>query len=448
MAQTLARITCPNCNQPFATPVEQVLDVELDPTIKARLLSGQVNLVVCPHCGTAGAVNLPFIYHDSAKELALVFLPMEIGQNDLERQQLIGSLSRAVMNQLPPEQRKGYLLNPQVFFTYESLINQVLEADGITPEMIKAQKARADLLKRLLAASTTEERIALIRENEAMLDDEFFRLLHANLGQAEAMGQQDLLQRMLEVRVLLFEQTAAGRRLATRAEALQALQSEPTREKLLELLISNEDPDTRAALIVFGQPLVDYPFFQAITRRIETTADEAEQKRLKGLRQEVLDIRQKMQEQAQQIVEARAALLRDLLTTEKPALLARRHLAELDDLFFNVLAAEMEQAQQKKDFKAASRLQEIWQLTMGLIQEQVPPELILLTRVLEAEDIEEIRQTLEANRQLVSEPFLQLLERVEQELNEQGEAGQVKRIEAALAMARTMVRSPEKVSNP
>jgi len=448
MAQTLARITCPNCNQPFATPVEQVLDVELDPTIKARLLSGQVNLVVCPHCGTAGAVNLPFIYHDSAKELALVFLPMEIGQNDLERQQLIGSLSRAVMNQLPPEQRKGYLLNPQVFFTYESLINQVLEADGITPEMIEAQKARADLLKRLLAASTTEERIALIRENEAMLDDEFFRLLHANLGQAEAMGQQDLLQRMLEVRVLLFEQTAAGRRLATRAEALQALQSEPTREKLLELLISNEDPDTRAALIVFGQPLVDYPFFQAITRRIETTADEAEQKRLKGLRQEVLDIRQKMQEQAQQIVEARAALLRDLLTTEKPALLARRHLAELDDLFFNVLAAEMEQAQQKKDFKAASRLQEIWQLTMGLIQEQVPPELILLTRVLEAEDIEEIRQTLEANRQLVSEPFLQLLERVEQELNEQGEAGQVKRIEAALAMARTMVRSPEKVSNP
>ncbi|HIE38493.1 MAG TPA: hypothetical protein EYH30_04860 [Anaerolineales bacterium] len=448
MAQTLARVTCPNCNQPFTAPLEQVLDVELDPSAKARLLSGQVNIVVCPHCGMGGSVNMPFIYHDASKDLALVFLPMEAGRHDLERQQLIGSLSRAVMNQMPPEQRKSYLLNPQVFFTYDSLTKRVLEADGITPEMIETQKAKADLLRRLLEAPTSEARSTLIGENEPLLDDEFFHILYANLAQAEAMGRQDLVQRMLEVRTLLFEQTVLGRRLAARAEALQALQTQPTREKLVDLLLGSDDPETRSALITFGQPLVDYLFFQTITQRIEATEDETERKRLEDLRQEVLSIREEMKEQARQVVDARLALVQDLVTTEKPELLARRRLPELDELFFSVLAAEIEQARQDEEFEAAARLHEIWQLTMGLIQEQIPPEMILLTRLLEAEDIEEIRQLLEANHQLVTEPFVEILKQVEQELKERGESGPAKRATAALAMAQTMVKPQEGLVAP
>ena len=442
MAQTLARITCPNCQQPFTAPLEQILDVDLDPTAKSRLLSGQVNMVVCPHCGAAGTVNMPFMYHDASKELALVFMPMEAGRTDLERQQFIGTLSQAVMRQLPPEQRKGYLLNPQVFFSYENLVNRVLEAEGITQEMIEAQKAKVDLLRQLLEAPSLEERTKLIRENALLLDEEFFSLLHANLDQAEAMGRQDLVQRFLEVRTLLFEQTPLGRRLAARAEALRALQGEPTREKLLELLIESDDPDTRATLVTFGQPLVDYLFFQNLTQRIEATEDEAERKRLEELREEVLQIRREMREQARQVVESRAALIRDLLKSEKPELLARRRLADLDELFFSVLATEIEQAQRAGETEAVSRLQEIWQLTMGLIQEQVPPELMLLTRVLEAQNEEEVRKILEANQGLVGEPFLQLLEQVGQQLKEQGNEEAAQRAAAALSIARTMVQGP------
>lgn len=441
MAQNVARITCPNCKQPFGTPLEQVLDVELDPSAKARLLSGQVNLVGCPHCGMVGSVNTPFVYHDPEKELALIFMPMEAGRDDMERQQLIGALSRAVMNQLPPEQRKGYLLNPQIFFSHESLVGRILEADGITPEMIEAQRAKVDLLRRLLEATSPEERMALVNESAAVVDDEFFRLLHANLAQAEMMEQQDLALRLTELRTLLFEQTDVGRRLAARADSLRALQEQPTRERLVELLVQSEDPDTRAALIAFGQPLVDYLFFQTLTQQIENTQDEAERKRLEAVRQEVLDVRQEMQEQARQVVDARATLLRDLLTTEQPELLARRHLAELDELFFNVLAAQIEQARQNGDDQGLAQLQEAWQLTMRLIQEQVPPELALLTRLLEADDIEEIQQTLEANRDLVSEQFVAMLERVEQDLREREETGPARRAAAALAAARTIAGS-------
>ena len=87
----LARVTCPGCQNQFQTPVEQVLDVRADPSAKVRMLNGLVNATICPHCGMRGALNLPFLYHDPDKELALVYMPMGAGRDDLERQQAIGS---------------------------------------------------------------------------------------------------------------------------------------------------------------------------------------------------------------------------------------------------------------------------------------------------------------------------------------------------------------------
>ncbi len=443
MSQMLAKVTCPNCGQPFGAPLEQILDVEVDPSAKGRLLSGQVNLAVCPHCGMVGGLSLPFLYHDPAKELALVLTPMDAGRTELERQQVIGALSRAIMNQLPPEQRKSYLLNPQVFLSLESLIKRVLEADGITPEMIEAQRARADLLRRLLEAPSAEERLALVRENESSMDDEFFQILHVNLGQVEAVGQQDLLQQLLNLRSMLLEQTTTGRRLAARTEAVQELQEQPTREKLVDLLVAAEDEETRMALIALGQSLLDYFFFQAFTQRIEATEDERERTRLESLRKEVMDFREQLKEQVRQVVEAKKALLQSLLLTEEPKLLARRRLAEMNELFFGLLAAEIEQAQGSGDEEAVSRLQEIWQLTMGLVQETVPPEILLMTQIGEATDDAEVRRILEENRQLVGPALLEVLESVEGQLKEQGNSDVTNRVGAALAAARMMVQAQQ-----
>lgn len=436
--QLLARVTCPNCGASFGAPIEQILDVEMDPSAKARLLAGQVNLVVCPSCGFASTLDLPFIYHDPRKELALIYMPMAAGRTDLERQQAIGALSRAVISTMPQEQRKGYLLNPQVFLTYESLVNRVLEADGVTPEMLQAQRDRAELLKRLLEAPTSEERLNLIRENIALLDESFFRILSLNLEQADALGQTEAVQRLLEVRALLLEQTDVGQKLAARSRALQALQEQPSREKLLDLLIETEDPATRAVLITFGQPLVDYFFFQKLTQRIEGAPDEETRKRLESLREEVMEIRERIREQAREEIRDKLRLLRELVASEQPELLARRRLVELDDLFLNVLASEIENARQAGDQETASRLQEVWQLVIRLIQEQVPPELALLTQLMEAPDEEAIRQALEANAQIVDADFVALLERLEQDMQARGEKELARKASIALGIARTM----------
>src|SRR5437899_2522012 len=106
-------VRCPNCGNPVSANLYTVVDVGKQPALKNALLRGQVNTIACPSCGYRGMIANPFIYHDPAKSLALVLLPMELGlkRDDEERQ--IGRLSNALMESYAAEQRKMYMLQPK-----------------------------------------------------------------------------------------------------------------------------------------------------------------------------------------------------------------------------------------------------------------------------------------------------------------------------------------------
>lgn len=434
-----AGVNCPNCRTPFTVLVEQVLDVRADPGAKMRVLSGRVNTFICPHCRTPGAINLPILYHDADKELALVLMPMEAGRSDLERQQAIGTLTQRVLKQLPPEERKGYLLQPQVLLTYESLVNRILEADGVTPEMIEEQKARAQLLQRLLDAPSDEVLEAMVRENDEAIDYSFFQLLSLNLELASAEGRAADAQKLLALRGKLLELSSAGKAARARGEAIRRLQEEPSREKLLELLVETEDEAAREMLVAAGRPFLDYSFFQGLTARVEGARSRAEKERLVELRKEVLAIRDRMAQQTRAVLESRAALLRDLLLADDPERLARQRFPELDDLFLSVLATNLEQAQAEGEEQAVQALRALWGLVLGLMQEAAPPELQLVNRLMAAEGAEEVEWLLQEHRQLVGEPLLQLMEALEADLREGGREEPADHLAAALAKAWEMV---------
>ncbi|MBN1955113.1 MAG: hypothetical protein JW900_08705 [Anaerolineae bacterium] len=424
--------------------MEQILDVDLDPSASIRVLSNQVNLIRCPHCGSTGAVNLPFLYHDASKELALVYVPMEAGRDSLEQQQIIGTLSRLLLNQMPPEQRKGYLLNPQIFFTYESLLKKVREAEGITEEMIAAQQAKVNLFRQLVEAGSDEERAMLLQESGGLIDEEFFGITQAHIAQVEAIGHQDLLQKMIQAQSYLLAETTLGRELAARSDAIIALKEQPTREKLVELLVDSDDAATRQILIRLAQPMIDYIFFQQFTRRIEATKDAKERQRLEELRKEVLQVRDDLAQEIRQEVQKRAALINDLLSTEKPALLARRRLDDIDEIFLGLLEAEIDQARQNDNQELASRLEEIWRLISDMAREQMPPELLLLNQLLESQDLAEARRILEENRALVQLPLVQALEQIKVHLQEQQSVELSQHVAAILEIVRSMVDSRQK----
>jgi hypothetical protein len=438
----LARITCAHCQQRFEAPVEQVLDVRADPSAKLRVLNSAVNTVACPHCGARGALNLPFLYHDPEKQLALVYMPMEAGRDHLERQLEIGKFTRAVMDSLPAEERKGYLLQPQVFLTPETLANKILEADGVTPEMMEEQRARAELLQRMLRAESDEALEALIRENDDRIDGPFLRLIVINVEMVRSTGNEQAIARMNRIREKVLALSREGQAAVARGAAVEALQAEPTREKLLELLIGADDPHTREALITVGRPLLDYAFFQALTARIEATADAEERKRLEALRQQILDVREELDAETRAQYEKRADLLRDLLVSEDPARLARYRFAEMDDIFMTVLRAHIEQATQAKNEAALTALRKVWDLTMRLMEEATPPALRFLGMLMRAENEQQIDEILAANRRLVTEQMVEALAGMEANMREDGETESADHLALVLRKARAMLLQP------
>lgn len=441
MPQMIARITCPNCQNQIQTPVEQVIDVRADPGAKGRVLNGVVNFAVCPHCRTGGPLGLPFLYHDPEKELAFVFMPMEAGYTDVERQQAIGKLTTEVMNSLPPEERRGYLLQPQVFFSMENLVNKLFEVEGITPEMIEAQRAKADLLRRMLETESDEDLEAMIKENEDDIDDGFFRLLALNLQIVQSAGQAAGLEKLVALRGKVLESTDIGQQIKVQEELIEALRADPTRETLVDLLIKAADEETREVLFTFGLPLVDYGFFQALTARIDGAADAKEKKRLTALRKEVLEVRDRLAEQARGVIEERAALLRDLLLSSDPENLARRRFTELDQTFFDLLATELEDAQGAGNEDAVKSLQRVWALVMRLSEETLPPVVRLLNRLMNIEEEAGIDELLQANRPLVTPEFVTLLEQVQAGMQEDEEAEPeaIERLALVVAKAKALL---------
>ncbi|RLC97311.1 MAG: hypothetical protein DRI77_07430 [Chloroflexi bacterium] len=444
----LARVTCPNCNHQFQTPVEQILDVRADPGAKVRVLNGLVNVASCPHCGAAREMGLPFLYHDPDKELALIYMPMQAGRTDIERQQAIGKLTSTVMDNLPPEERKAYLLQPQVFLTMENLVNKILEADGVTPEMIEEQKAKAELLRRMFDVTSDEALEVMVKENDSVIDKEFFNLLAMNIEMAQAGGQAIAAQKLLALRNQLLDWSSEGRAIKARNEVLETFRAEPTREKLLELLVQTSDEQTRELLITFGRPALDYPFFQSLTAQIESASDADEKERLTALRAQVLEIRDRLDEMTRALYEERSTFLRDLLLSDDPEALARRRFQELDQVFFNVLTTNLEKSRSTGDTETFKALQAIWGLVLHLIEETLPPEIQLFNRLIAAKDEAELDKLLQENHDLVTEHLVQFIEGAEDKLKaEEGKdiPETTERIASILEKVRGMVISDARI---
>ncbi len=159
MAQS--RTSCPRCRQPVMADINQLFDTTTDSLAKQKMLSGQFNVIHCQTCGYEGMVATPIIYHDAEKELLLSFFPPELGLPMTEQERMMGPMLNQVMNALPQEKRKGYLLRPQTMLSMQHMVERILEGDGITKEMIADQQKKVDLIRRLMT-TPAEEREKLL----------------------------------------------------------------------------------------------------------------------------------------------------------------------------------------------------------------------------------------------------------------------------------------------
>ncbi len=407
------QINCPQCRQPIVADVQQLFDVGVDPQAKQIFLSGAFNIAQCPHCHFQGMLATPLIYHDPEKELLLTYFPTEMMLPREEQARILGPIINRVVNSLPQEKRKGYLLNPKSMFTLQTMLETVLEADGITKEMIMAQENRMRLIQRLLAA-TGDARAKTIQEEDALIDEDFFALL-SRLMEAALVGRdQNSARQISELQKSLLEHSTTGKafraetqEMEAAAKSLQELGEGITREQLLELVLRAPGDTRLETLVRLARPGMDYQFLQLLSQRIERARGEGRE-RLIAMREKILELIKQIDQETAARVELARKNLEILLQATNLEEAVQQNIEAIDDLFMQVVSSELENARKAGNLDRSARLQQI----VSIVEKSAgpPPEIEFIEMLLDfADDPLSLQQALEAQADEITPELLQVL---------------------------------------
>jgi hypothetical protein len=381
----------------------QVLDVGKQPELKAALLSGRLQ-----------GLTAPFLYHDPGKQLCLALFPMELGLGEMETQRVIGQMTQSIMRSLPQDAPKAYLLQPRMFFTFQSLVEAIFEADGVSPDMLRKRQEKAELLRDFMRQGSIDAVREMVRKNDDKVDAEMFDLLAASMD-ANAEREQ-VLQSLMGLQQVLIDETTFGKTIGARIAVLEAFQKEPTRENLLESVIGAPDAETRESLVAMGRQLLDYAFFQLLTGKIDAAPDQATKEQLIGLRKEVQETRDKVDNASRQMMQGKVQLIQEIVSAKDPVAFARERADEIDDTFVAVVQANAQEAQKRNDKNTLDALQGVYNIAMQIMAERQPPEVQIIQALLQAKYPEATEKILTELKDEVDDRFIGVMGRMAEQL--------------------------------
>lgn len=428
MAKT--SVPCPQCHQAVTLELTRLFDTNTDPEAKQKLLSGSANYFQCPTCGFQGVYPTPIVYHDPEKELLLTFFPPDLRTPINEQERIIGPMIKKAMDDLPPEKRKSYLFRPQTMLTQQRLFETILEADGITPEMIKAQQEKLNLLQQLLGASA-EGLSEMIKQNDEKIDEEVFMLLSRLAQASAAAGDRESLVALDALQKAFIEHSTLGKKAALEAaetqEAVKELKELSktgiTRENLLELLIKSANSDIRLTTIAsMARGGLDYTFFQLLSEKIEAGSEE-EKAQLESLRERLLTITQAIDEAMKVQLEEARKLVNELLAAEDIEKATQEALPRFNQAVAEVINQEAQAAQAAKDEDKLRKLSQIIAVIQSADSSSVYLELI--EALLQEESAENRAKMLEESGGLVDDDFMQVMGSLLGQMEQQGEQSEI-----------------------
>lgn len=428
MAKT--QTMCPRCHQPVIVEMRQLFDLNTDPQAKQILLSGAFNIVQCQSCGHQGTIPSPIVYHDPEKELLLTFFPPDLGLPVNEQERMIGPIINQVVNALPLEKRKAYILRPQTMLTFQSLVEKILEGDGITKEMLDDQQKRVSLIQRLL--TTSPDSIPdVLKNEEPLVDTMFFSIINRLVEASLAQGDQRSAKALSGIQRAALEETEFGRKLKAQAEdteaAMKSLQEAGkdglTREKLLELITSAPSMTQVDTIVSMARAGMDYTFFEQLTAKI-TAAEGDEKKRLEGLRDHLLELTAEIDRIMQEEIGHARGMLDSILNSPNLEKATEEALPTMTEMFVELIRQELQSARQLNDMVRMEKLQKI----AGVLQKASapPPEIQFIEMLMSLEKPEDRQKAMQENAALITPELVSLLNSLitqsEQQQNQPPEA--------------------------
>lgn len=423
-------IPCPRCRTPITAEITRLFDLSSDPEAKEKLLSGSANLIDCPVCHYQGVYPSPIVYHDADKELLLTYFPPESNLPLPEQEKIIGPLIKKVVDTLPPEKRKGYLFRPQTMLTQQLLFETILKADGITPEMMKAQQEKLVLISQL-AAAAPDKLPELIAQNDDKIDEQVFLLISRLAETSAAGGDQEGVQVLANLQQSIVEHSSYGKSLAEQARESQAAvrslqelsQKGLTRESLLALMIESADSDVRlTTLVTMARGGLDYTFFEQLSAKIDAASGE-EKDKLSALREKLLELSAAVDDALKAQMEQAQALLDEILKAENIEEAAEKALPRVNQAFVDVVNHAAQHAQAEKDQAALEKLMRVIAVVQAASQSGAALQLIEI--LLQAKDESARQQVYEKAGDAIDAEFLQMLNELIGQMekkNEQAEA--------------------------
>jgi mannitol/fructose-specific phosphotransferase system IIA component (Ntr-type) len=388
---------------------------------KERLLRGAANIAVCPSCGYQSQIAMPIVYHDPEKELLLTYFPAELNMSLLEQQKIIGPMITKVVNSLPPEKKKGYLFQPRTMLTYDTLFETILEADGITKEMINEQKYKGELIRRLLQTSP-ESLVEVIHQEESHIDQSFFLMLNNTLDAAVQMRDKDSFETLKNLQEVLFRETEYGRELKKRADStqkaisdLQAVGENLNRDTLLDLVLAAPDDSYLQTLAGLARNGMDYEFFTKLSGRIDAAEGEDKEKYLK-IRSQLLELTQQIDKALAEEKEMRRKLLEEIVAQDDMESAVYQVVRAIDQTFTELVREELAAARKAGDFMRSGKLQQLLDIIQKLYT--APEEIQRLEKLLGAETEDSLKALIDEEPELNTPEMKNLVT----ELIEEGKA--------------------------
>jgi hypothetical protein len=404
------------------------VDVGQNPELKEALISGYLNLAQCPACGAVTQISGPLLYHDPEHELFMVHVPVEMGLPLQEQEQLIGQMVQRAMDNLPPAERRGYMFQPETILSMQTFMEKVFATEGITPEMIARQRDQSELLQKMVDTDKETQK-QLVNDNQEMIDETFFAMLRAMREAADGSGDEAVSLKLTNLQARLMRGTEVGRRMEKQQQALHEFSQDVrkadglTPELLLKHVLANRNDDSIiAALIVAGQPAFNYQFFLLLSERIEkrqkSGIDAAE---LLALRETLLNIQSEMEERSKEELEKAQQTLQSIIVAEDKVAAVRSKFAQIDNTVLYLLAASIQQSEEQGDVERTIVLQEVQTIIANQMEQQAPPEIRLVNRLVRSDSFEKQQQILDEDSDLIRPELVQVMNMLVEDADSRGQ---------------------------
>jgi len=133
------------CGACFEATLYTSVNVKLNPDLKGELLNGSLNLVTCPECGRQQYVEIPLLYHDMERRIAIWVFPEQRKDQATEvKKEMEGeaTVMKALLSGLLSEhgaspkvggmitEYMGYLANPHLVFGLDEFAQLVAQLEG------------------------------------------------------------------------------------------------------------------------------------------------------------------------------------------------------------------------------------------------------------------------------------------------------------------------------